>query len=62
MSGLVVYPGDTLVLPVAPPSHLTADQRAALKTWAEAELPGVKVVVTEGIGGPAFVYRPGGGR
>lgn len=62
MSGLVVYPGDTLVLPVAPPSHLTAEQREALRTWAGAEFPGVKVVVAEGIAGPAFVYRPGGGR
>lgn len=58
MNGLVVRPGDTLVLPAAPPSRLTIQQRDVMKRAAEAEFPGVKVVIVEGFAGGPFVYRP----
>lgn len=59
MNGFVVRPGDTLVLPVAPPSRLTAEARQQMKELVERDLPGVTVMIAEGIAGGAFVYRPG---
>lgn len=59
MSGLVVRPGDTLFLPVQPPSHLTPAERDVVKQEMERYLPGVLVIVMEGVAPVPFVYRPG---
>jgi hypothetical protein len=58
MSGLIVRPGDVLVVPVAPPSTLRSGERERMKHLIEADMPGVTVVVAEGIAGGPFVYRP----
>lgn len=63
MCGLVVRPGDTLVLPIpgeAGPIH--PDIVTALRTDVQREMPGVKVALIQGIGGGAFVYRPATGK
>ncbi len=62
MSGLVVRPGDTLILPLlaAAIPGMTPASRERVKRALEAELPGVNVVVAEGVAGGAFVYRPDG--
>lgn len=59
MSGLIARPGDTIVLPIAPGAQLSADDAARLRSQIEEELPGVKAFLFEGLGGSAFVYRPG---
>jgi hypothetical protein len=58
VSGLVVRPGDVLVVPIAPPSHLVTRERERMAALIEADMPGVKVLVCEGIAGGPFVYRP----
>lgn len=58
MSGLVVRPGDTLVWPVQPPSDVGTDARMKMKEFIEADLPGVTVMIVEGMAGGPFVYRP----
>ncbi len=60
MSGLVVRPGDTLVLPIDTSKAITPADFDRLKHDAEAEFPGVKVVLFQGMLGSSFVYRPGG--
>jgi hypothetical protein len=60
MSGLVVRPGDTLILPLPFAGDITPEIRARIKAAVESELPGVTVVVGDGLGGGAFVYRPDG--
>jgi hypothetical protein len=59
MSGLVVRPGDTLVMPLDPGKALTPADLEKIKRAAEGELPGVTVVLFQGMGGSSFVYRPG---
>lgn len=62
MSGPVVQPGDTLVFPLLPTMHgTTPKQRDLIRDLLQAELPGVKVLVVEGMAGGPFVYRPGAG-
>lgn len=58
MSGLIVRPGDTLIWSIAPPSDAGAETRTEMKRLIEAGLPGVSVVVVEGMAGGPFVYRP----
>lgn len=58
MSGLVVRPGDVLVLPA--PEVNTREQVEALLEHFDLALPGVKIVIAAGITGNAFVYRPDG--
>lgn len=58
MSGLIVRPGDTLVVPVAPPSALNSGERERMKQLIETDMPGVRVIVAEGIAPVPFVYRP----
>jgi hypothetical protein len=58
--GTVVRPGDTLVLFVRPPTHLTDKQARTLKDAIAEELPGVKAVIVEGFE-QALVYRPDDG-
>ena len=58
MSGLIVRPGDTLVVPVAPPSALNSGERERMKRLIEADMPGVRVIIAEGIAPVPFVYRP----
>ncbi len=58
MSGLIVRPGDTLVLPLLPNTGNTSATREQIKLAAEAAFPGVNVMVIEGFAGGPFVYRP----
>jgi hypothetical protein len=58
VSGLVVRPGDTLVWSIAPPSNMGAATRVEMQRLMEEDLPGVKVVIVEGMAGGPFVYRP----
>jgi hypothetical protein len=62
MSGLVVRPGDTLILPLIAEVQvaMTPELSDRIKRAMESQLPGVTVVVGDGLGGSAFVYRPGG--
>lgn len=59
MSGLVVRPGDTVVVPVngeAGPIH--PDDVAKIQRDMQAAMPRVTVVLFQGMGGDAFAYRP----
>lgn len=58
MSGLVVRPGDTLVIPMD--GRTTSEQSRAVKDAFQAQFPAITIVVVSGMTGDAFVYRPGG--
>jgi hypothetical protein len=60
MSGLVVRPGDTLILPLLTATGITPEIRDRIKRTVESQLPDVTVIIGEGLGGGAFVYRPDG--
>lgn len=55
---MIVQPGDTFIVPLLKEVQATPSMRAHMKRLMEAELPGVKVVICEGIAGGPFVYRP----
>jgi hypothetical protein len=56
-SGVVVRPGDTLIVGFRP--GLSLDHCKAIKEQAEQELPGVRIVVMDQVAAMT-VYRPEG--